>query len=367
MLLVVLCVAVAGCSGSSTSTSEVTGQTPAGSTSGPVVGVPPIHTISLGNFQADLVQPGPHGLVLYGNPGTVGQPLGPAGGNAVYYYDFSSQQVETIATPTPAGDGTVRGIIGANPAGDWVVYGVVDPNQQHWELWAVNVVTHEHRLIDSAAQENSQAQWDGNFVTDGTNIVWSAGIEPNGTVEQALRDYNLAARTTQTLMIGPSPSTPFMQPLALEGNSLAVTQTYPNNPGQSGLYLWTLGQSSPQLISTEEPANVSMNDHYIVWDQPHTMSLTLYDRASGQITDQWVPGCIRPSIAADRPYVMCLDFDQQTYKLVSVPSGTSLSFFAHQASTGTGGMIGNDRAYWPATTANNAYSNTVDYFDLPTS
>ena len=325
--------------------------------------VPPVHSIALGNFQASFVIPGPHGLVLYGNPGATGKPIGPAGGYALYYYDFAAKRVETIATPTPASDGTVRGVLGASAAGDWVVYVIADGTTGHWQLWAWNAVTGVRTLIDSATKEHSQVQLGGDFAADGTDVVWSAAVEPNGFIEQALREYTLATGKTRTLISGAN--APIMHPLAMANGALFFDEAQSPSNTTYGTYLWVLDQSKPVRVSDEPPANATMNDRYIVWDQPHTMTLTLYDRVTGKVTDDWVTSCIRPSIALDRPYLVCLDYDTSTFRLVEIPSGREVPFFPGQASGAGGGMVANGRDYWVATTATDEYSNHIDYIDLP--
>ena len=94
--------------------------------------IPPIHTLKLGNLQAVSMTPTPHGIVLFGSDNGA-SPTNQGAYTQMYFYDFTTQAVRVIATPTPAADGTIRGIGPAVVAGgDWLTYVVYDQNAFHW-------------------------------------------------------------------------------------------------------------------------------------------------------------------------------------------------------------------------------------------
>jgi hypothetical protein len=132
----------------------------------PALAVP---TTLLDNLQASAVLPADHGVVLFGNPGSVGQPIGlpDTPDNALSYYDFASKQIHEIATATPASDDTPRRSWRAQVSGDWVVYGETDAQDTHYEIWAIYLMMQEKRLIDSDPPHVHTA---GPFSTDGVDV-----------------------------------------------------------------------------------------------------------------------------------------------------------------------------------------------------
>jgi hypothetical protein len=60
--------------------------------------------------------------------------IGTAGAPVLYYYDDAAQAVRTVATASPAWDGTTRGIQDIVTSGDWVVYLVADAGRSYWEI-----------------------------------------------------------------------------------------------------------------------------------------------------------------------------------------------------------------------------------------
>lgn len=323
---------------------------------------PSIQTIALGDFMASYVTPSAHGLLLFGTPGTAGQPIGSAGQNALYYYDDTTQQVTSVATPTPTTNGTPRGIQSVVAAGDWVAYTIADAAQYNWELWTLNLTTHAQQLVDSAVQEQSSFVMGGYVVLDSANLAWSATSDIGGTLQNNLRVLSLDTGTVKTLLTTPGPQ--FIFPDALFNGTLCYEQDDAN--GNGGTWLWTLSDAAPKQISTQAGINISLNDHYVVWDNVHSRTLTLYDRTTGKETDNWVASCIRPAIAEDRPYLVCVDFDTATYRLVQVPSGGNITFYERKAGSFVI-AVANDRAYWVGAGENDPYGNQIDYFDLPTS
>jgi hypothetical protein len=362
-LLILLSLLLAACDASGPTTVARPTATSAPPTATPVFAVkPPIHQINLGDFQADAVRPNAHGLLLFGRP--AGTDAGPTSQPAVYFYDFASQTIQTLATPTPAPDGTPRGITYRVTAGDWIVYSFGDFSGSAWELWAVNVVTQRKVKLDTFLDEGSVAAevWRGIAATDGKDVVWSANIATASRPTWVLRTYNFASGATHTLLSGPN--APSTGPHGIANGTILVDESQPSPSPQDGLYLWTLGGAAPQHISPEVTTTGHLNDRYVVWDQPQLRSLTLYDRSAGQIMEQWGPKCIRPDIAPDRPYVACFDFDSGLMQLVQIPTGQAITL--GKANQSSAGAIANGRAYWavPGNSPGGA-GNIVDYIDLP--
>jgi hypothetical protein len=115
----------------------------------PTIPTPAVHSITIGSFLADRVIPNDAGLLLAGSPGPNYQGPGPTGEPALYFYNFASQRIKTLAIPTPAPDGALRGIPGRITAGHWIVYSIADADNAHWSIHAVNTPSGENRLINS--------------------------------------------------------------------------------------------------------------------------------------------------------------------------------------------------------------------------
>ena len=283
--------------------------------------------------------------------------------DSVYYYDDSSQQVLTLAKATPAPDGVSRVIEEAQPAGDWVEYVETDPAGGHWSLHVVNPTTREDRLIDSYLEEHSSAtaQWFGRVASDGSTLVWSADLQDASSPDYVLRSYDFSSGGTSTLMSGPN--TPIVAPEAMWKGALLLLEKHISPQSSDGLYLWIPGGAPATQISSYVALNASFNDQYVVWDVVENQTLSLYDRATGQTSTNWVKKCIRPAIAQDRPYVVCLEYDYQQLVLAQTPSGEGTAFAG--ASAGQAGEIANNRVYW-VEASSSGFNNVVDYFDLPT-
>ena len=326
--------------------------------------VPPIHTIDLGNFQATVVFPTAHGLVLFGNPGSVGQPIGEADATALYYYDNDTKTVSVIATPTPSADGVQRGIRIAQAAGDWVVYYVGDDGDFRWEIWALNLATKQRELVASASAEQTPLAFLNLFMTDGTSMVWGHAILVNGVRQNILALYDLASGTSRTLLT--LPATTVVGPEALVHNTLVFTEQQVDNTSNKTAWIWPLNEQAPKQISANVGLNFTLNDHYVIWDDIHARSLTLYDRTTGQQQDEWVDSCIRPHIVADRPYVVCVDFGTASYRLIRPPSSENTTFYDGQE--GEDSIFTADgRAYWVATPKGSPYGHQIAYIELPQS
>ncbi|HEX9057749.1 MAG TPA: hypothetical protein VF818_09475 [Ktedonobacterales bacterium] len=329
--------------------------------------IPHIQRIDLGNFQASVAFPAAHGIVLFGNPGTVGQPIGEAGAFALYYYDNAAKTVSVIATPTPTSNGVPRGIRLTQAAGDWAVYYVGDAGDFNWEIWALNLVTMERRLVASASGDQTPLAFRSLFFTDGTSLVWPHAVLVNGQRQTIMVRYDLASATSRTLMT--VPATTVIIPQALVNGSLVFTEESADGSANKSVWLWKLDDAAPRQIVADagsDALNFTVNDQYVVWDRIHQLSLTLYDRATGKQTDGWQSPCLRPHLVVNRPYLVCVDWDANAYRLVRVPSGEDASFYEGQESE-TLIFTDNTRAYWVATSASSPYGNQIDYFDVPTS
>lgn len=328
----------------------------------PGLTAPTLHELNLGDFQAQAVYPLSHGLLLVGKPADQGTTLGQTGLAGIFFYDFASQSIQTLARPAVAPDGTPRRITGLSPAGDWITFGTGDFGGAHWELRTVNVVTHEQRLLDSYLQEQDgpNAVWTGLVTSDGSEAVWSAFTQSAEAPGWILRAYTFASGTTRTLLSGPA--TPSTGPLAMANGTILFTEKRPTPTASDGVYLWTLTDPAPKQISTDEPVNGGLSDQYAVWDDSHTLSLALFDRSTGQVTDAWDSSCIRPDVAHDRPYVVCIDFNSFDMRLVRVP--TDQSVVLGKTIGAENGAIADGRTYWVKSSPSDS-NNIVDYVDLP--
>jgi hypothetical protein len=337
------------------------------------VNIPPFQTTQLDNFTATYVFPTPFGLLFYGNPGMVSQPTGPSGATALYYDDATTWKVEAVAIPTPSSDGVQRGIESLITAGDWAIYEVADSTSGRWEVWALNLATMTHKLVASAADEHSQLSFFASFVTDGITLVWFHLVPANGGgVKRVLNAYDLATGQSRVLRTTAG-FTSTDNPVAMANGTFVFEHIVSITPTpQSGdtattsTWLWKLTDAGPQQILANAGLSYTMNDRFIVWDNIHGYTLTLYDRQTGKEADYFVSDCIRPRLAQTRPYLVCVDFNASSYRLVRLPSGDNATFFDHQAASDVI-FTASDRACWVVTPANDPYGHAVDCFDMPAS
>jgi len=369
--LTLLGLTLSACGGGGTTTAHAPAE-PHATVTPTALSAPPLKHLALGAFHLDNIVPGPHGLVLFGAPVDTSAPPPPPGGGgapffgtspALYFYDTASDAsvgtVLKLDTLGPAPDGTPRGIGDAVAGGDWLAYVIMDTHATNWELWALNVVSNQKHLVDSAVMERQgpNGQWRGIMVTDGTTLVWSPG-DIDGP-----RRHTLACGATSTLVDGTNGRA--LAPMALVDGTLLLTERHDQEAPSDGTYLWKLSEPAPARISELTGGTGSLNEAYAVWDDARSHSLALYDRTAGKVTQFWDTACIRPALAPDGPYVVCLDFDANVMRLLPVPSdvGTTLG----GADGGGRGAIANDRAYWiqPADTNDPHGASVVDYIDLP--
>lgn len=345
-----LSVALTGCA-SAQDTLSLRGRVTATATAN-VVTVPPIHTITLNGYVAAYIWPTAHGVLFTGNSGAAGQQIGMAGAPALYYCDDSVQMVRTVASASPAWDGTVRGIQDVVTAGDWVIYLVADAYRAYWEIWALNLASGQRSEVGRASGHSLLGFYE-RFVTDGRQVVWSSLAQAGDTTQHIMAVFDLATNQSRRLLT--SAVNTFIYPEGAYGgafvfakvvNSLTVTGRL-NPPPDSSLWLWNLADSAPTQIATTV-GSATMNSHYIIWDDTHGNSLTLYNRTTGHETDNWVSECTLPVLGETRPDLACVDVQDRILRLVRLPSGTNVTLFQGDPGLNHNAVSG-DRVYWLTT------------------
>jgi hypothetical protein len=338
----------------STTTSIVA---PTATTAAPVI--PTTHTIVLGNYQFVFIQPAIRGLILVSS--AQGKPIDQS---KLYFYDYSTQTTRLIAQPTPAPDGTLRGMDGGLAAGDWIVYEETDDSGAHWSIRAVNVVTDEDRLVDSYIQENDQFSLthDNAFAADGNTIVWATTDRSVNPFRGVLHMYDLATNTAHILQTAPGNNR--YEDLLLHGTMLFYTLVEVMS-GATTPYLWDLSQPAPQQETALNGRIDDFSPNYFAWSDTHNQTLAIVVRTTGQERDGIAQNCIRPAISQDRPYAVCLDFNHFQFQLVRLPSGAETPFAVNQADGGQFGTLFNDRVFWLVFPNEATTSNEAAYFDLP--
>lgn len=337
----------------------------------------PIHTIEVSNFQAIAVLPGTHGLVLYGAPLSGGNADASPGtvdsASALFYYDYSTKAIQQIATAVPAADGTKTNIVVAHVAGDWLVYdleGVPVPAPQYSELWAVNLVTHQHTLLEQGTGNvfSGTSRLVGSFALNGSEIVWSVGnVADDGQTTWTIKDRPLPNGQLQSYPIPLSRTDRLVGPIAFDATSVLLRVSYENMeaPASSvdGLYVLSRDGGTIKRISGDIPPDASIASTYMVWDNPETMNLALYARQTGQTNEKWFSACIRPVFASDGTYLVCLDYADNMLRLVHVPSGQSISIGV--ARNDDYPVLDGDRLYWVQPSSATESGSHIDYISLP--
>lgn len=188
-----------------------------------------------------------------------------------------------------------------------------------------------------------------------TDLYWSLVKYTDGHFTGTLRDFSFATRETTILYTNPTLG---VTPVAMNDEAFLLYQG--DSSGQnSSIWLLKRGETTPKQISTQHGNNATMNDHYAVWDEAHSQTITVYDLQTGQET-QHRQSCIRPVIDETGPYVVCFEFSAQIFLLLPLPNGLALQF-----ANGTGylegdGQIYDGRVFWVGSS-----KTEIDYFDLP--
>jgi hypothetical protein len=338
-------------------------------------GALPIHSMDLGAFQANYAMPVDTGLVLRGNPGTTPLPVSPDGNGALYYYDNATHHVTLLASLTPTPGGAQRNINIAQAAGTWVVYDVADAVDENWEIWALDLRTKQRQLVASAVGEQRSVGFHFGLVTDGTSLVWSHAVVDNGQLVTRMALYDLTSGASRTLMT--LPATTNVVPAALYAGSLVFVESPPQPTPAGGInngyplpldtvWLWKLADPAPAQIATPGGLNYIMDDRYIIWDDWHTQTVALYDRAAGKQHDGFVTGCIDPGMAPGLPYVICTAGNKtQSYQLVRLPTGERQTIATHRGFYQRV-AVADGRAYWVEPASTGFAGDHVDYIEIPT-
>lgn len=279
------------------------------------------------------------------------------------FYRYSTHAVEQIAIPSSP----TNVIVDAAYGGDWVAYVAATGKSREWQLWAYNVSTGERIQVDSAARENTSADWRGlNLRVNATDVVWSVQypIASEGAAQWDTKvfDFSFATRTTAILY---SVHMDGVYVMAMTDSALLV-KVIDSTTYLPSLYLLPHGGSAKLILKGVAQSDVSiraaMNDQYVVWDDGAQDALTLYNLQTDQMTTYWAP-CDRPAMSSTAPYVICNQQPKHTYALIHLPDGALTTYGEDQDGSLTSpgpDQIYKGRVFHVSTTGE------VQYFDLPT-
>jgi hypothetical protein len=277
------------------------------------------------------------------------------------FYRYSTHAVEVIATP-PA---PLNAIADAAYGGDWVAYVAAPGKMYQWQLWAYNVISGERIEVDSAAQENSAAEWAKGLHVSASHLVWSvryllvsAGPDQWDT---KVFDFSFATRATQLLYR--SHVVP-LNVMAMTDSALLVAFV------DASTFLPTLdlvphGGPVKELLKAvmqqDLGPHAAMNDQYVVWEDGGQDALTLYDLRTAETQTYWAQ-CYRPEMSSTAPYVICNQQPKHNYALIHLPDGALTSYGEDQ----DGSLLspGPDQIYG-GRVFHVSTNGDVQYFDLP--
>jgi hypothetical protein len=260
--------------------------------------------------------------------------------------------------------------------GDWIVFIEQGSSSNIAKLWAINASTLTPTLVDSVQWRTKKFEGFDGFATDGKRLIWcrfdqESGKDPSD--EWNSLDFDVSgSRTTLA-----APRYFGRTPQVIAGNSLIITGGGYDLPDPTvlgpavrhelGLYLWTLPSAQPNLLAPYDPltaTSYTADTRYMLWTKLPSETLALFDLTTGHETDNWVKSCIRPALAPDCPYAVCLDYTRDQMMLVHVPSGQTQPLGV--TNDYARGEIANGRAYWVQPSPGSAFGDTVAYVDLPT-
>ena len=350
-----LCLALAGCGTTMTKIASNPKQSTPTATPQPKV---MMQTLAVGMPGVRTALPGSAGIVLSDvnlYKGDVAPSLS--------FYRYSTHAVEVIATP-PA---PLNAIGDAAYGGDWVAYVAVPGKLFLWQLWAYNVATGERIRVDSAAQENSAAEWSKDLHVSDSRLVWSVRypIASDGPTQWDTKvfAFSFATRTTAMLYsvhVG-GVSVMAMTESALLVKFVDATTNLPT------LDLVPRGGPVKELLKGVMQQDIgqhaAMNDQYVVWEDGAQDALTLYDLRTAETQTSWAQACYGPEMSSAAPYVICNQQATHTYALIHLPDGALTTYGEDQDGSLTSpgpDQIYQGRVFHVSTTGD------VQYFDLPT-
>lgn len=352
-LWLLLCFSLASCgTGTGQITSKHLNPTP---TSQPKV---TLQTLAVGMSGVREVFPGAAGIVL-SKANLFAGDITPS----LSFYRYSTHAVEQIATP-PA---PLNAIADAAYGGDWVAYVAVPGKLYLWQLWAYNVATGERIEVDSAAQENTGAEWSKDVHVSDSRLVWSVRypIASDGPAQWDTNvfAFSFATRTTEMLY---SVHVGSVYVMAMTERALLVKFV------DATTYLPTLdliprGGPVKELLKgvmqQDLGQHATMNDQYVVWEDGAQDALTRYDLQTAETQTDWAPSCYGPEMSSTAPYVICNQQQTHSYALIHLPDGALTTYGEPQ--DGSLFSPGPDQIY-QGRVFHVSTNGEVQYFDLQT-
>lgn len=357
-LCVLLCLALTGCGTANTNAklpSTATSRAPAPTQTPKSIA---LQSLNIGMTGVLMAVPGAAGIVLSQRNLAMGDVT-----DKLYFYRYSTKAVEAIATaPAP-----LNAIADVAFGGDWVAYVAVPGKTVQWQLWAYNVASGERIEIDSAAGENTSAEWNKPLRVSASHVVWSVRYpQENAGPEQwdtKVFDFSFAGRTTQLLA---SAHLGLLSVMAITDDAVLL-DSLDSTTYLPTLYLLSHSGGSKKVLfqgvtQSDAGTRAAMNSQYVVWEDGPQDALTLYDLRAGQMTTYWAP-CYEPEMSSAAPYVICMQSTTHTYALIHLPDATLAPYGELQR----GSLLspGPDLIY-----QNRVFhvtnSGEVQYFDLPT-
>ncbi len=279
------------------------------------------------------------------------------------FYRYSTHGVEQIAIPFSP----TNVIVDAAYGGDWVAYVAATGKSREWQLWAYNVSTGERIQVDSAARENTTADWSLNLHVNATDVVWCVRypIASDGPAQWDTKvfDFSFSTRTTEMLY---SVHVGGVSVMAMTDSALLVKFV------DATTYLPTLdlvprGGPVKELLKgvmqQDLGQHAAMNDRYVVWEDGAQDALTFYDLQTAKTQTYWAQACYGPEMSSTAPYVICNSQPTHNYALIHLPDGAYTTYGEDQEGSPTSpgpDQIYQERVFHVSTTGD------VQYFDLPT-
>jgi len=145
----------------------------------------------------------------------------------------------------------------------WLIYETYSPGDR-WTLFARNVVSGRHILLDSTRQEGTPSRF-VNAGSDGRTVVWQGLKRMGGTVVSAIRSYSLLTGQRRLLISGGTGQEYFYGSPGVSGDRLVYERALPDGTAQLFLEIMATGRTRALTPLHQLNGEAAISGNVVVW------------------------------------------------------------------------------------------------------
>ena len=196
----------------------------------------------------------------------------------------------------------------------WLIYETYSPGDR-WTLFARNVVSGRHILLDSPRQEGVSSRF-VNAGSDGRTVVWQGWRGMGGKAVSAIRSYSLITGQRRLLISGGTGQDFLYSSPAVSGDRLVYERAFPDGTAQLFLEIMATGRTRALTPLHQINGEAAISGNVVVWVHGsialgHTHGLVVLNLANGHRLALSHSPAQLPRIAAGR-YVVFGTVDERT-------------------------------------------------------